>query len=59
MAGNHEAGSFMNSTITALFTKSPDCLPLAGMVREFSPIYGLRDFEECYQAKLAMVLPAS
>ena len=56
MAGNREAGGFVNSTVPALFTKPPSSiLPAVGTTSETvpaaGPIHGFRDFQELSQAK--------
>ena len=55
-AGNDSAGSFVNSTVTALFTKLPvGILPMVGMTPVIVPtagsIHSLWEFQELYQAK--------
>ena len=55
-AGNYEAGSFVNSAVTALFTKPLVGIPpVVGMTPRVVPttssIHGLWEFQELYQAK--------
>ena len=40
---NCEAGGFVNSAVTVLFTKPACLLPAGTMFRDHSPIHGLRD----------------
>ena len=54
---NREAAGFVNSAVTALFTK-----PAASSrndLRDHSPIHSFRIFQELYQAKPGTVLSAA